>query len=50
MKGAGKGVTRDRAIRNGASEEITSGTHMMAVYLALFNLRNVLAASCYKIT
>ena len=36
MKGAGKGVTREWAIRNGASEEITRGTHLMAVYPALF--------------
>ena len=36
MKGAGKGVTRDGAIRDGASEEITRGTHLMTVYPAFF--------------
>ena len=35
MKGAGKGVTREGAIRDGASEEITRGTHLMAMYPAL---------------
>ena len=36
MKGAGKGVTREGAIRKGASEEITRGTHLTAMYPALF--------------
>ena len=35
MKGAGKGVTREGAIRDGTSEEITRGTHLTAVYPAL---------------
>ena len=35
MKGAGKGVTSDGAIRDGAREEITRGTHLMALYPAL---------------
>ena len=36
MKGAGKGVTREGAIRDGTSEQITRGTHRTAVYPALF--------------
>ena len=38
MKGAGKGVTRVVAIKKGASEEIMRGTHLTAVYPALFFL------------
>ena len=36
-KRAGKGVTREGAMRDGACEEITRGTHLTAVYPALFN-------------
>ena len=46
MKGAGKGVTRDGAIRDGASEEITRGTHLMAVYPALFSEKSRL--NCFN--
>ena len=33
---AGMGVTKEGAIRDGTSEEITRGTHLTAVYPALF--------------
>ena len=36
MKGAGKRVTKEGAIREGASEEIRRGTHLTVVYPALF--------------
>ena len=36
MKGAGNGLTREGAMREGASEEITRATHLTAVYPALF--------------
>ena len=35
MKGTGKGVKREGAIREGALEQITSGTLLRAVYPAL---------------
>ena len=36
MRGAGKGVTREGAIRDGMSEEMR-GMHLTAVYPALFD-------------
>ena len=36
MKGAGRGVAREGAIRDRTSEEITRGTHLTAAYPALF--------------
>ena len=36
MKGARKGATRKGAIREKASEEITRGMHLRAVFPALF--------------
>ena len=37
MEGAGKGGDEGGAIRDGASMDITRGTHLMAVYPALFS-------------
>ena len=48
MKGAGKGVTREGAIRDGASEEITRGTHLTAVYPALFYEANTICSRFLK--
>ena len=38
MKGAEKGMTREGAIKDGVSEEITRGTQLTTVYPALFRL------------
>ena len=45
MKGTEKGVTREEAIKEAASEKITRETHLKAVYPALFSSFSPLGAA-----